>query len=196
MSQTVEGFLAECSNRKRLTAQAYRYLVLEHAGLLEDRSDYVEVTKEEYDESIKNSESGKTKYADGKYYVLKKVPVELTEEEFSAIEKELPEDVLLKMKRKTSGVKRETDWFFIALITLAAAIGLGGLILAITAALIPTNTYFNSVRMYQFELGTFLSVLLPYLLYTAICMFLADVCRKTRAYLHLVSEKQQENKTV
>ena len=81
MQDKVREYLNDCEHQKELAEARYRYRVLEYAGLLESKKDYIEVTREEY-EYYKATDNNLTKYSDWKYYVLKKLPVEMSEEEF------------------------------------------------------------------------------------------------------------------
>ena len=194
MQDKVREYLNDCEHQKELAEARYRYRVLEYAGLLESKKDYIEVTREEY-EYYKATDNNLTKYSDWKYYVLKKLPVEMSEEEFAAVEKQIPESVLTKLKQSspipTAKLieKKEKDWVVILLTVAAGIITLGGLILAIMAGRLPTNYYINDVQQINFSLSVFLSTLLPYILYGAICLFLAEVCKKAGAALKMFGKK-------
>ena len=121
--------------------------------------------------------------------------VEMSEEEFAAVEKQIPESVLTKLKQSspipTAKLieKKEKDWVVILLTVAAGIITLGGLILAIMAGRLPTNYYINDVQQINFSFSIFLSTLLPYILYGAICLFLAEVCKKAGAALKMFGKK-------
>ena len=194
MQDKVREYLNDCEHQKELAEARYRYRVLEYAGLLESKKDYIEVTREEY-EYYKATDNNLTKYSDWKYYVLKKLPVEMSEEEFAAVEKQIPESVLTKLKQSspipTAKLieKKEKDWVVILLTVAAGIITLGGLILAIMAGRLPTNYYINDVQQINFSFSVFLSTLLPYILYGTICLFLAEVCKKAGAALKMFGKK-------
>ena len=99
MNEKVEEFLNKCKKERSLAENAYRYLVKEYAGILKDERGYMEVGKSEY-EQVAAMDADKVKEVNGKYYVFRKLPIDLTEEEFSAVEKEIPEDTLNALKQK------------------------------------------------------------------------------------------------
>ena len=195
MQEKVQEYLKNCEHEKELTEARYRYRVLEYAGLLESKKDYVEVTREEYNYYL-STDRNATKYADWKYYVLKKPPVEMTDEEFTAVEKQIPESVLARLKQNTPiptaklVEKKTRDWVVLILTTAACVIGIGGLILAIISSRTPTNIFYDDVQQYGFSFTQFLSTFLPYVLYGSVCLFLAEVCKKTNAFLKLSGKKE------
>ena len=194
MQDKVREYLNDCEHQKELAEARYRYRVLEYAGLLESKKDYIEVTREEY-EYYKATDNNLTKYSDWKYYVLKKLPVEMSDEEFAAVEKQIPESILTKLKQSspipTTKLieEKEKDWVVILLTAAAGIITFGGLILAIMAGRLPTNIYINNVQQVDFSFSLFLSTLLPYILYGASCLFLAEVCKKAGAALKMFGKK-------
>ena len=60
---------------------------------------------------------------------------------------------------------------------------------AIMAGRLPTNYYINDVQQINFSFSVFLSTFLPYILYGAICLFLAEVCKKAGAALKIFGKK-------
>lgn len=188
MQEKVAAYLEKRSHEKHLAEEKYRYLVLESAGLLGDSKEYMEISQAEYDACLKN-QSGTTKFEDGRYYILKKPSVQMTDAEFAAVEKEIPEKTLNRMKREAFGRKKEKDWAVILLTAAACVIAVGGLVLALISSIVPTNWYIDDVMQYSFSFSGFLSVFLPYVLYSAVCLFLAEVCRKAAAALKLLGRK-------
>ena len=194
MQDKVREYLNSCEHQKELAESRYRYRVLEYAGLLESKKDYVEVTREEYNYYLATDRSV-TRYSDWKYYILKKLPVEMSDEEFAAVEKQIPDSILAKLKQDepipTAKLveKKDRDWVVILLTAAAGVITLGGLILAIISSIAPTNWYIDDKMQYGFSFSGFLSIFLPYVLYGAICLFLAEVCKKTGAALKLLGKK-------
>ena len=188
MQEKVESFLNKCEHEKKLAREKYCWLVQEYAGLLNEEEGYVEVSKEDW-ERFKNSESQPVLYANKKYYVTKKLPIKMTDEEFAAVEKEIPEKVLNGMKRESTDTNKDKDWPYIILLTVACLIWAAGLIISISASVI-TSGYFNEFSGFSFI--TFLSGLVSYLLYGAICFFLAEVCKKARKVIKLYEKKNKE----
>lgn len=188
MQEKVESFLNKCEHEKKLAREKYCWLVQEYAGLLNDEEGYVEVSKEDW-ERFKNSESRPVQYANGKYYVTKKLPIKMTDEEFAAVEKEIPEKVLNGMKRESTDTNKDKDWPYIILLTVACLIWAAGLIISVSASTI-TSGYLNAPSSFSFI--TFLGALIPYLLYGAICFFLAEVCKKARKVINVYEKKNKE----
>ena len=188
MQEKVESFLSKCEHEKKLANEKYRWLVQEYAGLLNEEEGYVEVSKEDW-EKYKNTESLPTQYVHGKYYVTKKLPIRMTEEEFAAVEKAIPEKVLKGLKQETTGTNKDKDWSYIILLTIACLIWTAGLIISISASVI-TSGYFNTSSSFSFI--NFLAGLIPYLLYGAICFFLAEVCKKARKVINVYEKKNKE----
>ena len=177
MQEKVEAFLRKCQNAKNAETVSYRYKVLEYAGLLTDKMEFVEVTKAEYEDALKEQQG--TNYGnDGKFYVFKKVPVEVSDEEFAAVEKEIPEKVLEKLKKKTASDKKEKNKAVLIFMILACVMWAGGLILAISTSVTATNVFYDSFRQYDFSFSVFLSTLLSYVPYGAVFFFLAVLCRR------------------
>ena len=135
MQEKVESFLSKCEHEKKLANEKYRWLVQEYAGLLNEEEGYVEVSKEDW-EKYKNTESLPTQYVHGKYYVTKKLPIKMTDEEFAAVEKAIPEKVLKGLKQETTGTNKDQDWPYIILLTIACLIWTAGLIISISASLL------------------------------------------------------------
>ena len=188
MQEKVESFLNKCEHEKKLAREKYCWLVQEYAGLLNDEEGYVEVSKEDW-ERFKNSESRPVQYANGKYYVTKKLPIKMTDEEYAAVEKEIPEKVLKGLKQETTGTNKDKDWPYIILLTIACLIWAVGLIISVSASTI-TSGYLNAPSSFSFI--TFLGALIPYLLYGSICFFLAEVCKKARKVINVYEKKNKE----
>ena len=188
MQEKVESFLSKCEHEKKLAREKYCWLVQEYAGLLNDEEGYVEVSKEDW-ERFKNSESRPVQYANGKYYVTKKLPIKMTDEEYAAVEKEIPEKVLKGLKQETTGTNKDKDWPYIILLTIACLIWAVGLIISVSASTI-TSDYLNAPSSFSFI--TFLGALIPYLLYGSICFFLAEVCKKARKVINVYEKKNKE----
>ena len=188
MQEKVESFLNKCEHEKKLAREKYCWLVQEYAGLLNDEEGYVEVSKEDW-ERFKNSESRPVQYANGKYYVTKKLPIKMTDEEYAAVEKEIPEKVLKGLKQETTGTNKDKDWPYIILLTIACLIWAVGLIISVSASTI-TSDYLNAPSSFSFI--TFLGALIPYLLYGSICFFLAEVCKKARKVINVYEKKNKE----
>ncbi len=188
MQEKVESFLNKCEHEKKLAREKYCWLVQEYAGLLNEEEGYVEVSKEDW-ERFKNSESRPVQYANGKYYVTKKLPIKMTDEEFAAVEKEIPEKVLNGMKRESTDTNKDKDWPYIILLTVACLIWAVGLIISVSASTI-TSDYLNAPSSFSFI--TFLGALIPYLLYGSICFFLAEVCKKARKVINVYEKKNKE----
>ena len=188
MQEKVESFLSKCEHEKKLAREKYCWLVQEYAGLLNEEEGYVEVSKEDW-ERFKNSESRPVQYANGKYYVTKKLPIKMTDEEYAAVEKEIPEKVLKGLKQETTGTNKDKDWPYIILLTIACLIWAVGLIISVSASTI-TSDYLNAPSSFSFI--TFLGALIPYLLYGSICFFLAEVCKKARKVINVYEKKNKE----
>lgn len=188
MHEKVAEYLENRSHQKQLTEEKYRWLVLEYAGLLKDSKEHVEITKDDYERYLK-SQVETPLIKGGKYYVLKKPPIEMTDEEFAAVEKEIPEKDLNRIKQDAFGIKKERNWPFILLTAAACLLWTGGLVLALIQSIVPNNWYIDDVMQYSFSFSAFLSALLAYVLPGAVCLFLADVCKKTRIFLKLYKEK-------
>lgn len=188
MQEKVESFLNKCEHEKKLAREKYCWLVQEYAGLLDEEEGYVEVSKEDWERS-KNSESQPVLYANKKYYVTKKLPIKMTDEEFAAVEKAIPEKVLKGLKQETTGTNKDKDWPYIILLTIACLIWAVGLIISVSASTI-TSDYLNAPSSFSFI--TFLGALIPYLLYGSICFFLAEVCKKARKVINVYEKKSKE----
>ena len=188
MQEKVESFLNKCEHEKKLAREKYCWLVQEYAGLLNDEEGYVEVSKEDW-ERFKNSEPKPVQYANGKYYVTKKLPIKMTDEEYAAVEKEIPEKVLKGLKQETTGTNKDKDWPYIILLTIACLIWAVGLIISVSASTI-TSDYLNAPSSFSFI--TFLGALIPYLLYGSICFFLAKEKKKARKVINVYEKKNKE----
>ncbi len=189
MQEKVESFLSKCEHEKKLAEEKYRWLVQEQAGLLNDEEGYVEVSQEDW-EQYRTSDSRPTQYVNGKYYVTKKLPIKMTDEEFAAVEKEIPEKVLKGLKRESTETNKEKDWPYTILLSVACLVWAIGLIISISSATIFSGYFASEITGFSFI--TFLSALVPYLLYGAICFFLAEVCKKARKVICLYEKKNKD----
>ena len=74
MNEKVQAFIDQQEYLKKLQEQKYHYLVAEYAGLMKDEADFIEVTKEEYNEALYVNASN-AKSEDGKYFAKKRLPL-------------------------------------------------------------------------------------------------------------------------
>ena len=88
---------------------------------------------------------------------------------------EKTQDELLKQVFPEKKIK---DWPSLVLMAVAFVIWIGGLIVAVNAAKVDLHLTINGVKQYDFIFTTFLEEMIRYLLYGAICLFLAEVCKK------------------
>lgn len=105
-----------------------------------------------------------------------KIPRALSAEKEGEINmQEKTQDELLKQVFPEKKIK---DWPSFVLMAVAFVIWIGGLIVAVMSSVTTTNISSFGFTETHFSLQAFLGVLIPYLLYGAICLFLAEVCKK------------------
>ena len=107
MQERVEAFIRKCEEEKlekeERAWQKYHDAVLRYAGLANNQWQMTEVTKEEYDRSIYYREK-----RNGKYYTEMRIPFEITEEEFAAVEKAIPREKLAELRMQAAETETET----------------------------------------------------------------------------------------
>ena len=190
MQEKVNDFLNRSKAEKNLEEQAYRYLVLKYAGLLNDESDYMEIGKAEYEREEKEGRAS-VKEVNGKYYVYRKLPLKVTEEEFAAVEKEIPESVLNDFKQKTvEKGKKEKNLAVTVFLVLTCVFWIGGLILALLGSFTATNVWNTyGYREYDFSFTVFLSSFIAYVPYGAVCFLFAVLCNRFKMDINLKRKK-------
>ena len=102
MVDMVDSYLARCKINETTEKQVYCYYVMEHANLMTDERDLVAVSEEEYYSHLFHLPKYSL-YEKGKYYLRKTLPVEVTEEEFNAIEKTISEKDKAEIRMKATG---------------------------------------------------------------------------------------------
>ena len=190
MNPRVIEYLHACEAKKAEQDRAYRENVLRRAGLVEQAE--AECSEEEYYAVPQHCRVREEKLEDGWHFViLKDVPIDVTDEEFAAIEKtQAPEDQEVDvMPEQHSG----SATFFRV---LAWILWIGGLISAIIAAnqQVPhvSTNYYGSVRTTytnEFSATTFISTFSIFAISGAFCMAASELFKKLQTIVNLLREK-------
>ena len=188
MNAKVESFLNKAMEEEQDREKKYRYLVMEYAGLLSDEKDYCEVTRKEYYDQPEG------KKENGKYYLKKPVPLDIPDEEFSAVEAAIPKEKLEDFRLKAAGAEiMETGKSNAAvfLTVLGWLIWIGGLIISFAGAGVTRTVagYFGDRTVKEFSFLAFISAFITYLVSGALCLCAAELFRKLQAIVNLLRRK-------
>lgn len=192
MNEKVEAFLQKQTDDQARIESNYRYRVMEYAGLMSDEKDMVEITIEEYNRFYA-TDSANLKFDNGRYYQMKTVPIEISEEEFKAVEASLPHDKLEEFKLQASGVDLEKDsngtskaaTFFTI---IAWLLWIGGLIIAIAGAL-STEEYGYYRTRTNLNFTLFITAFLTYFIYGCFAMCAAELFKKLQTIVNLLKRQ-------
>ena len=189
MQEKIEAFLNRQKTQKGFQEQLYRYQVLEYADLLSTETRLQPATKMEF-RSV--APEYRAKKEDG-YYIMKKVPLEVTDEEFSAVEAAVPKDVLEGIRLNvcdTAGIAgrhSHAATFFNILAIIIWVVGL------ITAILISRNTvtreFGYTVTMEQFNFLLFATTFAASLLTGGVCLCVAELFMRLKSIENLLKRK-------
>lgn len=187
MNPMVEDYLRKCDERDRQKDAEHRKKVLLAAGLTTEVE--CECSEYEYYNTplskrlfISDDENGTS------FRILKDAPIEVTDEEFAAIEKatETSETAFAQEKEQRSGAAT----FFL---TLAWILWIGGLIVAIVTGnqKVPhtsTSYYGRTTTTYtnEFSFTTFMTTFVSYVIYGAFCMAAAELFKKLQTIVNLL----------
>ena len=191
MNEKVQAFLNKCNDQHELEEMNYRYLVMSHAGLLSDEFDFFQVSQKEYKQY--SSSALATKEENGKYYVKKRVPIDISDEEFSFVEGAIPKDTLAEIRLKSIGTeanKEDENSGAAKFFTIIACIlFIGGLILAIVSATsrewVPGYRYGGYYET-KFDFMVFITTLLTYFLYGCFSLCASELFKKLQTIVNIL----------
>lgn len=188
MNEKVQSFIDQQDYLKKLQDQKYHYLIEEHAGLLTNEYDFFEATKEDYNEALYINASN-VKSEDGKYFVKKKVPLDITEEEFASVEASIPKEKISELKIQATQSKEEKEAAKSGSATFFKVIAwllfIGGLIIAIAAS-VTTEEYGYYRTRTNFNFQTFLSVYVTYFISGCFSLCAAELFKKLQTIVNLL----------
>lgn len=201
MNEKVEKLLAEHKMKSSIENDIYYYMVLDNAKLLSNETEFYPATKEEYDSYTYDNKN--RKILKGSYFVKKRLPLDLTDEEFKAVESTFPSETLQLFKDKASGkhqkisisldndnieVNSTAATFFTILGTL---LWLVGLILAILTANISVTigTYYTHTEQ-QFSFPLFMSTFIIYFISGCFSFCAAELFKTLQTIVYLLKIKK------
>ena len=191
MNEKVQAFLDKRKADLSLQDQQYYYYVMKKAGLLSDQEDFIEVTEEEYKQSYADIEHS-SKQEDGKYYLKMPLPLDITDEEFAAVEAALPKETLAGIRLRSQGVDANKDESSAAatfFTVIAWLLFIGGLILAIAIS-ISTEEYGYYSSRTNFNFTTFISTFITYFIYGCFALCAAELFKKLQTIVNLLRRKE------
>lgn len=194
MNEKVQDFLDKSADKKNLQKQNYYYLVMSHAKLLTDTKQFVEVSSKEY-LNYTSVDPASKKTIDGHFYISKYVPIEVTDEEFKAIEEAIDPDTLYNLKLQANGVDLEhgegTSNAALFLIILGWVLIIGGIIVSYSAGNISTTEsgLYRTYTSTKFDFTVFISSFIVYLVSGAFCFCAAELFKKLQTIVNLLKRK-------
>ena len=192
MNEKVQAFIDQQEYLKKLQEQKYHYLVAEYAGLMKDEADFIEVTKEEYNEALYVNASN-AKSEDGKYFAKKRLPMDITDEEFASVEASISKEKLAEFKMLATQSKEEKEAAKSGSATFFKVIAwllfIGGLIIAIAAS-VTTEEYGYYRTRTNFNFQMFLSVYITYFISGCFSLCAAELFKKLQTIVNLLKRKE------
>ena len=215
MNPRVEEYLKACEERKRAqeTGAAnqqqskeaeYRARVLMKAGLTEEI--ITECSQTEYRLASLINQVSREKQEDGWHYKIRKiVPIEVTDEEFAAIEKTV---LLSNTSQSPTGMQaagmqtpekqvEEESRSAVFFTGLAWVLFIGGLILAIALAFqqvpsVSTNYYGRATTSYstEFSFSLFLTTYSSFFIGGMFCLAAAELFKKLQTIVNLLRSRK------
>ena len=207
MNPMVEAYLAAKEQEKQEKDSAedqkrqkeinsYRKKVLRKAGLIEKKM--VEVDKTEYYNLDGTSEIKKDENGNKHYYMEKKTPIEVTDEEFAEIEKTFSREELEAMQdlpteekidRRIEGEAPGTTVFFN---TLGVIFIVVGLIISIVVANVEVvkEVGYRTVVKNEFSFPTFMTSFIIYLVFGCFCFCAGSLFHELRRIVNLLRNKK------
>ncbi len=190
MDPRVEEYLRKCEEQKKEEEAAYREKVLIAAGLTNKQD--VECSEEEFYNTPMPDRGPSQELDDGwHYHILKKEPIEVTDEEFAAIEK----TIIANEKKEVPAFPEsmEQSWAGSFFTGLAWFIWIGGLIASIVLAIqtVPSSGYYGrTTNETQFSFSTFLTFFSTCFFAGAFCMAAAEHFKKLQTIVNLLRGKK------
>lgn len=194
MNEKVQAFLDKCEDQHELEEMNYHYLVMSHAGLLTDEYDFFQVSQKEYKQY--SSSAIATKEENGKYYVKKRVPIDIPDEEFTAVESAIPKDTLADIRLKSKGVEAnkeaESSGAATFFTIVACILFVGGFILALVSSISREwiSGYYRGHYETKFDFMIFITTFLTYFLYGCFSLCAAELFKKLQTIVNLLRRKQ------
>ena len=170
----------------------YRTQVLIAAGLTEEAE--CECSEEEYYNTPLQLRKELAEEEDGYHFrILKQMPIEVTDEEFAAIEKTVTTEKM-KVSDSQEEQKSGSATFFAV---LAWILWVGGLIVSIIVANQEvqhvSTSYYGTTRITtttEFSFTVFMSTFAIYLISGALCMAVSELFKKLQTIVNLLRRKQ------
>ena len=188
MNEKVQQFLKEQARQKKHQEQLYRDYVMRYANLLSDEEAMTEVTKYEYysNQNLKHAMSA------GKYFLSKKIPLTVSDEEFAAIEASIPKEELDEFRLKASGGRKtifrdESSTASTFFMIVALIFWIGGLILSLAGANVTVQSGWREVQKFNFTV--FITSFLTYFIYGCLAMCASELFDKLRKIINLLRSK-------
>ena len=184
MQEKVAEFIQKHEDEQKQKEEKYRAEVISASGLISDEVDFVETTFAEYNTWHYN-DSSMCKEEDGKYYVKKRLPIILTDEEFAALEKAMPSDKLAEIRAKIDGISIEKEgksWAGRFLTVIAVILWVGGLIISISGA----NVENGWRKEFSFEI--FMSIFIVYFISGCFALCGAELFKKLQEIVNLLKK--------
>lgn len=193
MNEKVQAFLDKREAELDFQDQTYYYLVMKEAGLLSDEKEFFEVTEKEYKAFY--TDSSNSKKENGKFYIMKKIPIEITDEEFEAVEKALPKEIMDDILLKSQGIdvdkEAENSTAAIFFTILAWTFWIGGFIISRTSSNVTREvTGYFSYTVTEFSFKLFMSTFCIYLISGFFCLCAAELFKKLQTIVNLLRRKQ------
>ncbi len=190
MNPRVSEYLKSCETQKEAENRRYREKVLRLAGLIDTIE--VECSEDEYYEAPQSNCAWSEKREDGWHFVIQKqVPIEVTDEEFAAIEKTIRQQDL-QNTAETEERSGAASFFMI----LAWFIWIGGLIAAVVMAFqkVPhtsTDYFSRAITTYttEFSVTVFLIVFAACIVSGAVCRAASELFRQLQTSVNLLRRK-------
>lgn len=192
MNEKVQDFLDQQEHLQELHDQKYYYLIMQYANLMSNESDFIEVTKEEYNEVLLAA-ANDAKKEDGRYYIKKQLPLDITEEEFASVEASIPKEkladlrVLAVQSQEDKEAEKSGSATFFTII--AWLLFIGGLIIAISTSL-TTEEYGYYSKRDNFNFALCVTSYLPFFISGCFSLCAAELFKKLQTIVNILRRKE------
>lgn len=181
MDPRVEQYLAEQEEKTKKRAQAYRAKVLKAAHLTNDME--TECSLDEFEQAPEEARGVRVIDGEEHYYRISKVPLDVTDEEFAAIEK-----TVTLGKADEPEVYNQRSGSSIFFMVLAYVLWIGGLIVSFISAYHHYDMQgYGSYTVFSIE--AFLSSYVICIIGGAFCAAASELFKKLQTIVNLLRSK-------
>ena len=194
MQPIVEKYLSGQKYAHDIKNEIYYYYVMEYAGLLSNDEGFAAVSSAEYNSRLFYW-PGTAKIKNGIHYRKKRLPYDVSDEEFAAIEATIPQDELDTIKRKSTGqyfedIATSKSGAAVFFTIIAFILFIGGLIVASNSAYVTVEKgYRYTYTVREFSNTLFWSTYVIYFISGCFSLCAAEMFKKLQAIVNLLNRK-------